>query len=171
MSEKVRILIVDDNENMLETMRHILQEKGYLIDTANTGREAILKAREYFHNIALLDIQLPEMTGIEVLRTFREKYPSRMNIIITAHANLQNAVDALNLGANAYIEKPIDHEILDQMINRCLEKQQEALKITQEKLVKLMGEEISDRSQRREAERRSLQRYYQRSTYGAHGNG
>jgi len=124
MPEKATLLIIDDEEDMLETLSDILQEKGYWTETSKTGKEAITKAEERFFNVNLIDIKLPDMTGIEVLQTFRKKHPSRMNIIITAYATLQNVVEALNLGANAYIMKPIDPEKLDLMIKECLKKQQ-----------------------------------------------
>lgn len=120
MPIKARLLIVDDDEDMLETLSDILHEKGYKIETANTGRKAITKARERFFDIALVDINLPDMTGIEVLRTFRKKRPAMMNIMITGRATRQNAVDALNLGASAYIMKPVDPARLEQMIKKCL---------------------------------------------------
>lgn len=120
MQIKARLLIVDDDEDMLETLSDILHEKGYKIETANTGRKAITKARERFFDIALVDINLPDMTGIEVLRTFRKKRPAMMNIMITGRATRQNAVDALNLGASAYIMKPVDPATLEQMIKKCL---------------------------------------------------
>jgi len=148
MSEKASLLIVDDDEGMLETLSDILQEKGYLIETAKTGREAIERAEEHFFNVALVDIKMPDMTGIEVLRTFRKKYPSRMNIMITAYATLQNTVEALNLGANAYIMKPIDHERLDQMINECLKRQQEALKLTRGILWEKLGKNLRRKQQK-----------------------
>ena len=140
MKEKPSLLIVDDDEDMLETLSDILQEKGYLIETATTGKEAITIAKEHFFNVALIDLKLSDMTGIEVLRTFRKKYPVRMNIVVTAYATVQNAVDALNLGANAYIMKPIDLKKLDQILKQCNKKQQEVLKITQEKLVNFTEE-------------------------------
>jgi DNA-binding NtrC family response regulator len=161
MPEKASLLIIDDNENMLETLGDILQEKGYRTETAKTGEEAIKKAKEDFFNVALIDIKLPDMTGIEVLKTFREKYPSRLNIIITAHADLQNAVNALNLGANAYIKKPIDHETLDQMIKECLQKQEEALTISQEKLAEFVEEEIEKKTEE-EARTRLMKQYYRK---------
>ena len=120
MPEKVSILIVDDDEGMLETMSDILKEKGYQTETAKTGMKAIAKAKVYPFDIALLDIGLPDMLGIEVLRTLRKEKPAMMIIMVTAHATLTTAVDALNLGANAYIMKPIDPEILDKIIKRCL---------------------------------------------------
>lgn len=143
MLEKASLLIVDDDEDMLETLSDILQEKGHLIETAKTGHEAIIKAEGNFFNISLIDIKLPDMSGIEVLRTFRKKYPSRMNIMITAHATLHNTMDALNLGANTYVMKPIDLEKLDKTIEKCLKKQQEALKITKEKLLEFTQEAMA----------------------------
>ena len=118
MSEKPSILIIDDDENLLETLSDILQEKGYQIETAKTGEEAITKSKEHFFHIALIDIKLPDMTGTEILRTFRKEYPFRMNIIITGYATIQNTVEALNLGANAYIMKPIDHKKLDRITKK-----------------------------------------------------
>lgn len=120
MPQKPSLLIVDDDEDMLETLSDILQEKGYRTETAKTGKKAIKKAKDHFFDIALVDIKLPDVTGIEVLQTFRENHPTMMNIMITGHATRQNAIDAVNLGANAYIMKPIDHERLDQAIKECL---------------------------------------------------
>ncbi len=120
MPQKASILIVDDDEGMLETLSDILKEKGYQTETAKTGMKAIAKAKVYPFDIALLDIRLPDMLGTEVLRTLRKEHPAMMIIMITANATLTTAVDALNLGANAYIMKPIDPEILDKTIKRCL---------------------------------------------------
>ena len=158
MDVKERILIVDDDDGTCRSLSLILRKKGYETETAGTGRDAIVKARRIFFNLVILDIRLPDVTGMEVLRTFREEYPARMNIIITAYATLQNAVEALNLGANAYIEKPIDHEMLEQKIEDCLKKQQEALKNTHEKLTEFIDEVTEMRSR----EQMLLNRYYQR---------
>ncbi len=124
MTEKVRILIVDDDVDMLETLSDILQEKGYQTETAKNGREAIAKAEKRFFNVALVDIGLPDMTGVEVLHVFGRMSPYMMNIIITGRATLQNAMESVNVGANAYIVKPIDHETLDKILDECLKKQQ-----------------------------------------------
>jgi DNA-binding response OmpR family regulator len=120
MPENPTILLVDDDEDMLETLCDILQEKGYQTETVKTGIKAIAKARLYPFDIILLDIKLPDMTGLDVLRTLRKEHPAMKIIMITAHATLTNAVEALNLGANAYIMKPIDHEKLDTIIRGCL---------------------------------------------------
>ncbi len=140
MEKKATILLIDDREDMLETLQDILQENGYEIITAKTGETAIAIAKEQFFNIALIDIKLPDISGIEVLKTFRRTYPARMNIMVTGFATLQNSVEALNLGANAYILKPVNLEKLDQLIKDCLKKQREAVKISTERLEKFIGQ-------------------------------
>jgi CheY-like chemotaxis protein len=124
MAEKVRILIIDDDKDMLETLGDILQEKGYETETAKNGKEAIAKAEKRFFNVALVDIGLPDMTGVEVVQVFGKMSPYTMNVMITGRATLQNAMESVNVGANAYIMKPIDHEILDKILDECLKKQQ-----------------------------------------------
>lgn len=116
MHGKTKLLMVDDDEDILETLKDVFEEKGYRIEIAKTGKDAITKARKYFFDVALIDIKLPDIPGIEVLREFRQKHPATMTIMATGYATLQNAVEALNLGANAYIMKPIDPERLDQRI-------------------------------------------------------
>jgi len=110
MTKKVRILIIDDDTDMLETLGDILQEKGYVTETAKTGKEALAKAEKLFFNVALVDMKLPDVIGTELLRNLRNKYPSMITIVMTGYATLQNATDALNLGVNAYMMKPIDAE-------------------------------------------------------------
>jgi len=124
MPEKVSILIVDDDEDTLETLTDILQEKWFYTETAKTGKEALAKAEERFFNVVLLDIKLPDITGIEVLQALAGKHLSTMSIMITANATVQNAVDANNFGASAYIMKPIDQETLFRAIKECLKKQE-----------------------------------------------
>ena len=138
MREKPKVLMIDDNKNMCETLADILEEKGYEIVTAKTALEGIQAAQKSFFNIALIDINLPDKTGIELLKEFKNTYPSRINIIITASATLKYAVDAVNLGADAYILKPIDFIKLDQTMKECLRKQQKTLKATDERLTEFM---------------------------------
>jgi CheY-like chemotaxis protein len=109
---------------MLETLGDILQEKRYQTETAKNGKEAIAKAEKRFFNVALVDIGLPDMTGVEVLQVFGKISPYTMNVMITGRATLQNAIESVNVGASAYIMKPIDHETLDKILDECLKKQQ-----------------------------------------------
>ena len=139
MKERPRVLIIDDNANMRETLADILEEKGYDVVTTKTAREGIQAAGKFFFNIHLIDINLPDKTGIELLRDFRSTYPLRINIMITASATLKYAVNALNIGANAYILKPIDFNNLEQTMKDCLRKQAPTLKATNERLNAFMA--------------------------------
>ena len=132
--KKASILIVDDNEGILETLSAILEEKGYRTDTAKNGKEAIEKAKTNFYNVALLDIKLPDIDGTQLLTKIEETTPRMVKIMITGYAALENAVEALNLGADAYIMKPVDPENLLKIVNEKLKVQRKAEKMSQKKV-------------------------------------
>jgi signal transduction histidine kinase/DNA-binding response OmpR family regulator len=123
MNDEERILIVDDDVGICETLSDIFEEKGYYIETAGTGREAIEKAQERFFNVALLDIRLPDTAGIELLAPLKEMYPDMAVILVTGYASLETAVQALNEGASAYITKPLNLDEVFANVRRTLEKQ------------------------------------------------
>ncbi|MFB0567953.1 MAG: response regulator [Candidatus Bathyarchaeia archaeon] len=148
--KKASILIVDDNEGILETLSAILEEKGYRADTAKNGKEAIEKSKTNFYNLALLDIKLPDIEGTKLLTEMKETKPKMVKIMITGYASLQNAVEALNFGADAYIMKPVDPENLLRVINEKLKAQREAEKMNEEKIT----EWIETRARKLEKERR-----------------
>ena len=147
---KASILIVDDNEGILETLSAILEEKGYDTDTAKNGREAIEKSKKNFYDLALLDIKLPDIEGTKLLTEMKETKPKMVKIMMTGYASLQNAVEALNLGADAYITKPLDPENLLKIVNEKLKAHGEAEKMNQEKIV----DWIETRARKLEKERR-----------------
>ena len=130
---KPSILIVEDDANIRETLGAILQ-KGYATDMAKNGQEAIQKSKAKFFNIALIDIKLPDMEGTKLLTTIHDDLPKMVKIMITGYPSLENAVEALNLGADAYIMKPIKPEKLLTLIEEKLEKQSQAEKMTEEKV-------------------------------------
>lgn len=127
MMDKERILVVDDDLDFLETMRRILVARGYQVKVAASAAEAIAIARERFYNATILDISLPDVDGIELLSVLLELHPAMTAIMLTGHSSVQNAVQSLNRGAFAYLEKPLDPEHLLSVISRGLEKQQLAL--------------------------------------------
>lgn len=116
MSEKKRILVVDDDVNVLDQLKEYLTAEGYSVDTSETGGEAINKVGKSFFNLTLLDIKLQDMGGAEVLAKIREKSPRTIVIMVTGYPSLDNAVESISLGANAYIVKPIKPEELLQYI-------------------------------------------------------
>ncbi len=82
------------------------------------------KAEKRFFDVALIDMRLPDMTGLDVLQVLGKVSPYTMSVMITAFATLQNTMESVNKGANAFLTKPIDHEMLDKTIDECLKKQQ-----------------------------------------------
>jgi len=110
------ILILDDDEAVLDALSDVLWDEGYWVETAHTGKEGIRKAREWFFDIALIDVALPDMSGITVLQIFQLKYPTMIKMMLSEYTDLQYAVDSVNIGANAYILKPINPEGLSQLI-------------------------------------------------------
>jgi len=149
--DKPSILIVEDDANIRETLSIILQQKGYNADTAKNGKEAIQKSKTKFFNLALLDIKLPDMEGTKLLMTMHGTLPKMVKIMITGYPSLENAVEALNQGADAYIIKPVEPEKLLALIEEKLEKQQEAEKITEEKVtewIKTRARKLEDNSQK-----------------------
>jgi DNA-binding NtrC family response regulator len=133
-NDKPCILIVEDDANIRETLSTILQQKGYKTDTAKDGQEAIQKSKAKFFNMALLDIKLPDMEGTKLLTTMHKDQPKMMKIMITGYPSLENAVEALNLGADAYIIKPVKPEKLLALIKEKLDEQSQAEKMTEEKV-------------------------------------
>ncbi len=103
-----RILIVDDDKNILDSLSSILKSNSYSVDTAQNGAEAIAKFETQKFNLVLLDIKLPDINGTELLNQMHNDSPEMMLIMITGFPSLDNAVKSLNLGADAYIMKPIN---------------------------------------------------------------
>lgn len=130
------ILLVDDDESSYRSLALILKKKGYDIETAKTGQEAIDQIQKKSFNIALLDIKLPDMEGTKLLGSLKEINPEMDAIMVTGHASVENAVLALNEGASGYITKPLNmDELLASLRNLC-EKQRlvEAKRQAEEKL-------------------------------------
>ncbi|MCD6431120.1 response regulator [Candidatus Bathyarchaeota archaeon] len=134
MGESARILVVDDDENIRKVLMRILEDEGYMVDTAKTGKEAVEKSRTKFYNLALIDIRLPDMEGVELLTKIRDTTPKMRKIIITGYPTLKNAVEAVNKGADAYIMKPFDMKELLSKIKEQLKKQREEKKYSEEKV-------------------------------------
>jgi len=134
LKKRASILLVDDDPDICKTLSLILEGEGYSVDVANSGVEAIEKSKEKVHNVALLDIVLPDMAGTELLKKLHETTPKMIKIMVTGYPNLQNAVEALNYNADAYLIKPVNHEKLLEVIREKLEKQREEETITVEKI-------------------------------------
>ena len=138
MGERVRILVVDDDESIRRVLATILEEEGYAVDTEKNGKEAIKKSKTKFYNIALIDIRLPDMEGTKLLTKMRNTTPKMRKIIITGYPSVQNAIEALNRDADAYIMKPLDMDKVLATIREQLEKQKDEKKYSQEKVTEFI---------------------------------
>ena len=124
MVKKKSILIVDDDAAILKYASRILEAEGYDVDVAETGVEAIAKSSANFYNLALLDIKLPDMEGTELLTKMHRTTPAMMKIMVTGFPSLENAVDALNLGADAYLMKPVELGELLKVVHEKIQEQE-----------------------------------------------
>ncbi len=154
MVETARILIVDDDESIRKALAAVLEDKGYAVDTAQCGSEAIEKSKTSFYNLALIDIRLPDMEGTRLLKALNDTVPPMIKIIVTGYPSLANAVEAVNKGADAYIVKPLVMDDVLKTIRDHLKKQREARKYSEERVAEfiearareLEAEEVSQRT-------------------------
>jgi DNA-binding NtrC family response regulator len=133
-SGQARILVIDDDESVRKSLETVLREEGYLVDVAENGREAIRKSKANFYNLALVDLRLPDMDGIELLTEMRETVPKLVKIIITGYPSLESAIQAVNRATDAYLTKPYTMENLLRTIREHLKKQEEARKYSEQKV-------------------------------------
>ena len=138
MGEHARILVVDDDESVRKVLATILEEKGYIVDTAENGKEAIKKSKTKIYNLALLDIRLPDMKGTKLLTAMKETTPKMIKIIMTGYPSLQNAIKAVNKGADAYILKPLNMDDALRTIREHLKNQEQARKYSEQKVTEFI---------------------------------
>jgi len=117
-----RILIVDDNPAGLKLVAYLLEINGYEVTTAPDARSALDAARSHLPAVILMDIQLPDMDGLEAVRQLRSTSSSQKTLIfaLTAHAMKGDAERAFAAGCDGYITKPIDTRTLPGIIRRAL---------------------------------------------------
>ena len=144
MDKPARILIIDDDENIRKVLQTILDDEGYLTDAAETAKKGIEKTEKAFFNLALIDVRLPDMEGIELLTKLRETKPKMRKIIVTGYPTLQNAVAAVNKGADAYVMKPFDVEKILLTIKDQLKKQAEEKKFSEEKIAEFIETRVKE---------------------------
>ena len=146
MEKNSRILIVDDDENIRKTMKAILEDEGYVVDLATTGNEAVEMTQETAYNIALLDIRLPDMEGVELLKLMKDNVPRTRKIMVTGYPSMQNAISALNKNADAYLVKPVDIEKLLNMVKEQLRLQESEREYSEKKVAEFIEARVKELS-------------------------
>lgn len=104
------ICIVDDEPAILNTLSSILEEEGYHITLAKTGEEALKVIQQEPPDVVILEVWIPDLDGLEVLKRVRAQFPNIMVIMMSGHGSVETAVKATKLGAYDYLEKPLDPE-------------------------------------------------------------
>ncbi|HDS17058.1 MAG TPA: sigma-54-dependent Fis family transcriptional regulator [Proteobacteria bacterium] len=120
MSEAVKIVIVDDNLELLESLELYFREKGYRVAAAVNGEAGLELIRQSRPRVAIVDLRLPGLGGLEILRALRgDGSPCRV-VVITAYQEMETTVQAIKLGAFDYLHKPIDIDALDAVVEKAL---------------------------------------------------
>jgi DNA-binding NtrC family response regulator len=118
------VLIVDDEKNIRLTVSQSLESIGLDTDTAMNGEEALAKLKAHEYSLILLDLKMPGMDGMQVLRRIREIHPEVRVIVITAYGTVESAVEAMKLGTVDFVQKPFASEEIRTLVSRVLQRDQ-----------------------------------------------
>ncbi len=122
--EKIKLMLVDDEERYLSTTQKLLLRKGYDVQTASSGAEALEKMNARNIHVVILDVKMPGMDGLAILKEIKRQFPLTEVIMLTGHATLESAVDGLKAGATDYLMKPADIDDLIAKAEEAFEKRQ-----------------------------------------------
>ena len=116
--DKMRILLVDDEKGFLFTTKKLLERKGIQVTTAASGQEALEKLVGESVHVVILDVKMPGMDGVAVLKAVKSRYPLVQVVMLTGHGTVESALEGLRSGATDYLMKPID---IDELIAKAEE--------------------------------------------------
>jgi DNA-binding NtrC family response regulator len=118
-----RILVVDDEENTRLALSRLLAREGYTVQAASNGFEALDRLRETPAELIITDLNMPEMNGLTFLRELNRDHPASNVIMITAYGEIESYLEALNLGAFEYINKPVKLDDLKKVMHKIFKEQ------------------------------------------------
>lgn len=124
MEKKKTIIIVDDDKFILNVFSRILQKQGYNVDVVETGQETLEKMNEKEYDLALIDVNLPDINGIDLVSKLNSINPDLIKIVITGFPSIEDATSAMDQGVIAYLVKPVKSEELIELIAKKLNKQE-----------------------------------------------
>ena len=106
MDERLRIMVVDDELIVRESLYHWFKKAGHVVEAASSGMEALEILEKKPFEVLFVDMKMPRMNGLDLLKRVKENYPDTMVIIITAYGSIETSVEAMKLGATDYLLKP-----------------------------------------------------------------
>ena len=124
---QVKILVVDDEENVRKLFERILNTTGYNVDTAADGEEALYKVSLGEIDVVLLDVNMPGISGIEVLKRLKTGLTDYCVIMVTANVDINTAIETLKMGAHDYITKPFNQDDVTRKVQQAIEKWQSSI--------------------------------------------
>jgi len=134
MSEKV--LLVDDEVDFLETLSERMRVRDMDVTTSASPLDAIKKVQEKDYDAIIMDLKMPQMDGLQLLKVLKEKNPDLQIILLTGHATVEKGIEAMKLGATDFLEKPVDLKVLTEKIHKAQAKKMIIVKKHTEEKIK-----------------------------------
>ena len=122
LKKTCRIIIIDDEEIMRNCLKDVLADDGFDVRALSNGEEGLRLFEEISFEIAILDVKMPGISGVEVLKTIKKISPSTEVVMITGYASVSTAVESMKLGAFDYLTKPFDMDQIKGVINEIIKK-------------------------------------------------
>lgn len=126
-----RVMIVDDEESVRITTAAILEQEGYEVSTAESGREALALAARSHYDLVLTDLRMDDMDGMTLLHELQARHPNTVTVVLTGYASIESSIDALRQGVYDYLIKPCMVEDLKRTVRRALEHREQRMQITE----------------------------------------
>lgn len=152
-TEHSSILLIDDDEGILSSFKEMLEQEGYTVDTARTGKQALEKARSQYYNLYVIDLKLPDTKGTKLLTEINDVSPKSRKVIITGYPSLDNAVDSVNLQADAYLIKPVKPTVFLKTVADNLKQQSEQEMTSEDNVLKWVESRYKESKRDRESSR------------------
>ena len=116
--KSLKVLVIDDESVICDACHMVLSEKGHMVDRCMTGKTGLHTIEQGTYDVILLDMKLPDIDGMEILKTIRERMPATCVIVMTGYSTMSNAVEAMKLGAADYLAKPFTDDDLIEAVEK-----------------------------------------------------